>query len=151
MNADDDSKDGGPAWHERTSTVVGASIAALAVLALLWLVISYTTHAFNDPEPTSQYYPEPSGSAGSTSTTTNTSTETITSTSPPVTTDIDPGDTSSTSSGSSSGTTSGTDTTTSFDPSNLPRTRRSTPNDDGDTTTRQRPRLNETRTLYPRP
>lgn len=133
-----------PAWHERTSTVVGASAAAVAVIGLLYLLISYFVSGSDDPGSTSQYYPDPSFSDRSTTSgTSTTSTETITSTSPPVTTDINPGDTTST-------TTSGTDTTTpstSFNPSNLPRTRTSTTYGDG----RQRPRLNETRTLYPRP
>ncbi|WP_082570064.1 hypothetical protein [Mycobacterium sp. Root135] len=134
-------------WHERTSTVVGASAGAIAVIGLLWLLISYVVGGSDDPGTTSQYYPDPSFSDRSSASTTGpsgetTSTETITSTSPPVTTDIDPGAT------TTSGTdTSTTPTTTSFNPSNLPRTRASTTYDDG----RQRPRLNETRTLYPRP
>ncbi len=141
----DDPRDEEPAWHERTSTVVGASVAGLAVIGLLWLVISYASNAFTDPAPVSQYYPEPSASGSSAPTTTAASTETITSTSPPVTTDIDPDDTSTTS--GTTTTSSSTDTTTSFDPSNLPRTKTSTTYDDG----HRRPRFNETRTLYPRP
>jgi len=130
-------------WHERTSTVVGASVGAIAVIGLLWLLISYVVGGSDDPGTTSQYYPDPTFSdRSSAATTETTSTETITSTSPPVTTDIDPGAT------TTSGTdTSTTPTTTSFNPSNLPRTRTSTTFGDG----RQRPRLNETRTLYPRP
>jgi hypothetical protein len=141
-----DSRDDEPAWHERTSTVVGASVGALAVIGLLWLLISYVASGSDDPPPGSQYFLEPSVSGSSTELSTTTSTETITSTSPPLTTDINPGETS---------TTSGTDTTTTsttpFDPSNLPRTRTSTTYGDGDTSTRRRPRLNETRTLYPPP
>jgi hypothetical protein len=133
-----------PAWHERTSTVVGASVGAIAVIGLLWLLISYVVGGSDDPGTTSQYYPDPSFSdRSSAATTETTSTETITSTSPPVTTDIDPGATTT----SGTDTSSTTPTTTSFDPSNLPRTRESTTYGDG----RQRPRLNETRTLYPRP
>jgi len=136
-----------PPWHERTSTVVGASVGAIAVIGLLWLLISYVVGGSDDPGTTSQYYPDPSFSDRSSAATTGrsgetTSTETITSTSPPVTTDIDPGATTS-----GTDTTTTTPTTTSFDPSNLPRTRTSTTFGDG----RQRPRLNETRTLYPRP
>jgi hypothetical protein len=145
-----DRSDNEPAWHERTSTVVGASAAALAVIGLLWLLISYVVGGSDDPGYPSQYYPEPSGSGSITAfTTTGTtsSTEVITSTSPPVTTDIDPGNTTTTSSTSDTSTTS----TTPFDPSNLPHTRTSNSNDGGGTSTRQRPRLNETRTLYPQP
>jgi hypothetical protein len=142
---DDDSRDGEPAWHERTSTVVGASFGAVAVIAVLWFAISYVTGGSDEPPPASQYYVEPSASGSTTTTTTATSTETITSTSPPLTSDIDPG-------GTTSGTTSGTsgtstDTTTSFNPSNLPHTKSPTTYDDG----RTRPRYNETRTLYPHP
>ena len=133
-----------PPWHERTSTVVGASVGAIAVIGLLWLLISYVVGGSDEPGTTSQYYPDPSFSdRSSAATTETTSTETITSTSPPVTTDIDPGVTTT----SGTDTTSTTPTTTSFNPSNLPRTRTSTTFGDG----RQRPRLNETRTLYPRP
>ena len=132
-----------PAWHERTSTVVGASVGAIAVIGVVYLLVSYLFGGSDEPGGNSQYYPDPSFSErSSAATTSTTSTETITSTSPPVTTDINPGDT------TTSGTdTSSTPTTTSFDPSNLPRTRTSTTYGDG----RQRPRLNETRTLYPRP
>jgi hypothetical protein len=142
----DDSRNDEPAWHERTSTVVGASVGALAVIGLLWLLISYVAGGSDDTPPGSQYFLEPGVSGSSTELTTTTSTETITSTSPPLTTDINPGETS---------TTSGTDTTTTststtpFDPSNLPRTKTSTTNGDGSTS--RRPRFNETRTLYPPP
>ena len=145
MAGDDDSGTEEPAWHERTSTVVGASVGALAVIALLWFAISYVTGSSDEPPPpASQYYVPPSDS-GTTTTTTATSTETITSTSPPMTSDINPGDTNTT---TTSGTSSpSTDTTTSFNPSNLPHTKSPTTYDDG----RTRPRYNETRTLYPHP
>ena len=142
VNGDDDT-DVEPAWHERPSTLAGASIGALLVLGLLFLGVSCVSQQFDDPDPTPQYYLDPSTSGSSAPSTSSTSTtETITSTSPPVTTDIDPGNTSSTTTTSSS-----TDTTTSFNPSNLPRTREPSTYDDG----RTRPRFNETRTLYPRP
>jgi hypothetical protein len=130
-----------PAWHERTSTVVGASLGALAAIGVLWFAISYLTGGSDAPSPAAPYLPEPSSWDSSTSSTTpTTSTETITSTSPPLTTDINPGDTSTTPSTS-------TETTTSYNPSNLPHTRTPSTYDDG----RNRPRFNETRTLYPRP
>lgn len=141
MTPDRDDSDDEPAWHERTSTVVGASIGALAAIGLLWLAISWMVGGSDEPSPASQYFLEPSASGTSPTFTTTSTTETITSTSPPMTTDIDPGDTSSTS------TTPSTDTTTSFNPSNLPHTRTPSTYDDG----RRRPTFNETRTLYPRP
>ncbi len=143
MTGSDDSKDVEPAWHERTSTLLGASVAAVIVLGILFLGVSCVSREFNDPPPASQYFVEPStsGSSGRPTSGDSTTPETITSTSPPVTTDINPGDPTST--------TSGTETTTS-DSSSFSRTPRPTRDDDG-SSTRQRPRLNETRTLYPRP
>lgn len=136
----DDDPDGRP-WHERTSTVVGASVAGLAVIGILFLLISYIARDVNAPDQAPQYYlDEPSGSSRVTSSSsTTTTTETVTSTSPPVTTDINPGDET---------TTSSSDTTSTIPPT----TRRTTTTDDGGaSTSRSRPRLNETRTLYPRP
>jgi cytoskeletal protein RodZ len=137
-----------PAWHERTSILVGASAAALVVLVVLYFIISTLVRSFNDPDPAPQYYLDPGGtssfsrtqSAGATTTT-----ETVTSTSPPVTSDINPGDPTSTTS-----TTSGTDTTTTSTES-APRIPPHTRDSNEPTTTRSRPRLNETRTLYPQP
>jgi cytoskeletal protein RodZ len=134
----DDDPDGRP-WHERTSTVVGASVAGLAVIGILFLLISYIARDVNAPDQAPQYYlDEPSASSRTSSTSATTTTETVTSTSPPVTTDINGDET----------TTSSSDTTTTIPPT----TRRTTTTDDGGaSTSRSRPRLNETRTLYPRP
>lgn len=129
-----------PPWHEKTSTLLAASLAAVVVLALVYFLVSTMVREFDDPQPVQQYFLDPTTSgterpSGSTTTTT----QTITSTSPPITSDINPGDT----------TTSSTDTSTSTS------TRRPSigrdDDDDGPSTTRSRPRLNETRTLYPRP
>jgi hypothetical protein len=140
---DDDRRGRGsvdPAWHERTSTLAGASLAALVVLALLYFLISTMAREFDEPAPVQQYFLDPttSGSLRATDTSTTT-TQTITSTSPPVTSDInDP---------NAPTTTSGTETTsTSPTQRRPPRTR-----DDDPTSSRSRPRLNETRTLYPQP
>ena len=62
-DSSDDQRDDEPQWHERTSTVVGASVGALAVLGLLWLVISYVAGGSDDPDPASQYYLDPSVSS----------------------------------------------------------------------------------------
>lgn len=132
-----------PAWHERTGTLAGASIGAVIVLALLYFLISTMAREFNDPSPTPQYFIEPSSTSGPSQRDATTTTETITSTSPPVTTDINPGDPAATTPGSET-----TSSSTSYPPgaTRPPRTR-----DPDATTTRSRPRLNETRTLYPRP
>jgi len=132
-----------PAWHERTSTVVGASAAALLALAILYFLISTVARQFNEPDPAPGYYVDPGSSSSNSLSATTTTTETITSTAPPVTTEINPGDTSTT-----------TTTTTSSDipaNTNLPTTHRSTPSSGDETSFSRRPRFNETRTLYPRP
>jgi hypothetical protein len=131
---DDDPQ--GPAWHERTSTVVGASIAGLLVIGILYLLGSYIASEFNTPDQAPQYYiDEPTFSSRTSSTSPTTTTETVTSTSPPVTIDINGDET----------TTSSTDTSTTR---GIPP---HTKDSDESTTSRNRPRLNETRTLYPQP
>lgn len=134
-----------PAWHERTSTVVGASVAALLALAILYFLISTVARQFNEPDPAPGYYVDPGSSSSFSLSATTTTTETITSTVPPVTTEINPGDTATT--------TTTTTTTSSGIPANtnLPTTHRSTPSSGDETSFSRRPRFNETRTLYPPP
>jgi len=125
-----------PPWHERTNTVVGASIAALLALLLMYFAVSCVSREFNDPQ-TPQYYIDPGGSTTSSwSSETTATTSTSYSVSPPQTTDINPGDTTST----SPTTTIRGDSTT---------THRRTPNtDDDDTSTSRRPRFNQTRPVF---
>lgn len=153
VTGDSDSGDSGrppePAWHERTPTLVAASVGALAVIAIVYFLVSTIAKEFGDPDPVQQYFLEPSGTSSRTSLTATTTTQTVTSTRAPITTDINPGDetttsgTETTTSGTSGTETSETSTTTSRSPSST--------TEDDDETTRSRPRLNETRTLYPRP
>jgi hypothetical protein len=135
-----------PPWHEQTSTLAIASVAALIALGILYFLISTLARQFNEPDQAPQYYVDPGGSSSfsHTSSTTTTS-ETITSTVPPVTTELNPGDT------PTSTTTSSTDTTSTN--TNLPSTHRSTSSSETgeSSSTHSRPRFNETRTLYPRP
>lgn len=142
--AREDRDDDAPAWHERTSTLAGASLAAIVVMALLYFLISTFVREFDDPTPVQQYFLEPStsGSVTRSGSSPTSTTQTITSTSPPVTSDFNTPGGETTTSG-----TSGTDTSsTSPTQRRPPRTR-----DDDPSTTRSRPRLNETRTLYPQP
>jgi hypothetical protein len=143
-----------PAWHERTSTLLAASVGAIAVIAVAYFLISSLVRDSGDPGPAEQYFIDTttSGSRTPSSGAATTTTGTVTSTSPPMTTDInDPNAPPTPTSGTdTSGTeTSGTDTPTT-ETSTTARTPRAT-DDDDPTTTRSRPRLNETRTLYPRP
>ncbi|BBY49858.1 hypothetical protein MARA_33260 [Mycolicibacterium arabiense] len=144
-----------PAWHERTSTLLAASVGAVAVIAVVYFLVSALVRDSDAPGPAQQYFTDTttSGSRTPSSGSATTTTGTVTSTSPPMTTDIDapnappPPPTSGT---ETSGTeTSGTETSPG-EPSTTTRTPRAT-DDDDPTTTRSRPRLNETRTLYPRP
>jgi hypothetical protein len=142
----------GPAWHERTSTLLAASVAALAALAVVYFLVSSLVRQFDEPDPEQPYFLDPRTSrSATTSGTATTTTQTITSTSPPVTTDINDPNAPSSTSGTDTSTsgTSGTDTSSSgaTTTSRAPRTT----DDDAPTSTRSRPRLNETRTLYPRP
>ncbi|MBJ7385441.1 MAG: hypothetical protein JHC55_13245 [Mycolicibacterium sp.] len=138
-----------PAWHERTSTLLAASVGAVAVIAVVYFLISALVRDSDDPGPAQQYFTDTttSGSRTPASGSGTTTTGTVTSTSPPMTTDInDPNAPPPPTSGTE---TSGTETSPGA-PSTTTRTPRTT-DDDDPTTTRSRPRLNETRTLYPRP
>lgn len=132
------------AWHNQTSTLLGASVAALAAIAVLVGLISYVAGQFNETEQAPLYYVPPSASATATrsGTSTSTTTGTITSTSPPITSDINP-----------DATPSSTSPSTTSPSTRPPRTREpSTQSETADgepETTRSRPRTNVTRTLYP--
>lgn len=139
---DDDQRDAPPEpWHNRTSTLLGASAAGLAAIALLIGAILYVTRQANEPQQPPNLL-EPSYSTTRSGPTTSTTTATITSTSPPQTSDINP-ETTTPSSESSSVTTITT---------RPPRTRdRSSDSETTTTTSRNRPRTNVTRTLTPVP
>ena len=128
-------------WHNRTPTVVGASVVALAVIGLLVVVATAVGRQFSETEEAPLNFVNPTYSATATqSAATATTTQTITSTSPPETTNIDGPPTPSTS------TTSGSETS-----SDETTTRRGGDEDD-DTpsrTTRRGPRTNVTRTFNP--
>jgi cytoskeletal protein RodZ len=135
-NDDDD----GQPWHNRTSTVVGASVLAILVIGILIVAGTALARQFGETEPAPLDFVAPTYSATDRqSATASTTTQTITSTSPPETTDIDP-PSSSTSSSSETSSTPRT-TTRAGDEDDGPATR----------TTRQRPRTNVTRTLNPYP
>lgn len=87
--------------------MIGASIAALAVIALLYVTVSWVMrNSDQPPAPPTQYF-EPTDTVTRIGTTTATTTPTITSTVPPQTTEIDNPTPESGTSGSS-----GTSTTT---------------------------------------
>ncbi|WP_158021301.1 hypothetical protein [Mycolicibacterium chubuense] len=138
-------------WHNRTSTLLGASVAGLAVIAILIASGLWLTRQFNEPEQAPLNFVEPSFSATSTPSSTPTTAVTATSTSPPVTTDLDPTSTPPTTSTSASATPSDSATTSRPPSTQTPRTRETTEDDESTSTTRRRPRTNVTRTLYPVP
>lgn len=136
---------GDPKWHERTPTLLAASVAALAAISLIVWLTMVVVRQVNTTEPAPLEYVTPfDDGSSSTATTTGSTPSTITSTRPVETTDIS--DVIGPSSSSSSSP-SRTRTRTS--------TERTRPgDDDGEdetTTTRRRARQNETRTLYPPP
>jgi hypothetical protein len=134
----DEDKSTTPAWHERTPTLVGASVAALFALLLMYFAVSCVAQEFNTPNEGPQYFIDPgastSGSYGST--TSGTSTSTSYSVVAPQTSDINPGETTATT----------TDTSTPRGDSTT--TRRRTPGGDDDSTTSRRPRFNQTRPVF---
>ncbi len=135
----DDDADRAP-WHNRPSTLLAASVGALAAIALVIGTASWMSREINEPEQAPLDFVDPSFSAtGTPPASAPTTTGTITSTSPPMTTDINPESTPPTTS----------DSETSRPPPSTrpPRTRE----DDQTSTTRKRPRTNVTRTLYPAP
>jgi hypothetical protein len=142
----DDYDDDQSPWYNRTPAVIGASVAGLAVIGILFAAVTFVSGQFNEPDQAPLNFVPPSFSATATrSSSTPTTTATITSTSPPVTTDID-GPSSTT---SSSDTSSSTDTSTRTawtKPYTPPSGDESSP-----TTTHRGPRTNVTRTLYPQP
>ncbi|MDN4519147.1 hypothetical protein JN086_03040 [Mycolicibacterium austroafricanum] len=126
------------AWHNRTSTLLAASVAGLAAIAVVISLISYVARQFSEPEQAPLYYVPPASSASTTKSGTSTTTETITSTSPPMTSDINPEATPS-------------ETPSTTKPSTRPPRTRETDGNDTTTTSRSRPRTNVTRTLSPVP
>ena len=87
---DDDDDDGQP-WHNRTSTVVGASVLAILVISILIVAATALARQFGETEPAPLDFVAPTYSAtDSQSAAASTTTQTITSTSPPETTDINP-------------------------------------------------------------
>lgn len=76
-------------WHERTPHVVGASIAALIAIGLLYFAGAWLTRHYNQPQPAPvPVIVETPGTSASAASTTS-STTTSSSTTPPSTTDID--------------------------------------------------------------
>ncbi|MDV3135847.1 hypothetical protein [Mycobacterium sp. 29Ha] len=139
-----DDDDGQP-WHNRTSTVLGASVLAIVVIGILIVAATAMARQFGETEEAPLDFVTPSFSATASPSTDTTTTQTITSTSPPETTDIDGPSTSPT---SSSETTSSSESST-----RRPTTRNDDDEDEGPTTrtTRRTPRTNITRTLNPYP
>jgi hypothetical protein len=134
----DDEKSTTPAWHERTPTLVGASVAALLALFIMYFAVSCVAQEFNTPNEGPQYFIDPgaptsSDSYGSTTSGTSTSYSLI----PPQTTDINPGSSTAT-----------TTTDTSSPRGDSTTTRRRPPSGDDDTTTSRRPRFNQTRPVF---
>jgi hypothetical protein len=133
-------------WHYRTSAVVGASVAGLAAIGILFGAVTFVSRQFNEPTQAPLNFVEPTFSATATGPSTPTTTATITSTSPPITSDINPSSTTPTSSSDPSSSTDTSTRTAWTKPYTPPSGEESAP-----PTTRRGPRTNVTRTLYPQP
>ena len=133
-------------WYNRTPTVIGASVAGLAVIGILIAAVTFVAGQFNEPEQAPQNFVDPSFSATATQSSVDADHDRDDHQhQPPVTTDIDaPSSTTSSSSDTSS---SSSETSTST------RITQSRQSNDGSapSTTRRGPRTNVTRTLYPQP
>jgi len=132
-------------WHNRTSAVLGASLAGLAAIGILVVSINYVVREVNQPVQAPINYVGPAFTSTASRSSTSTTTATITSTSPPVTTDINPDLTPSS--------TPETSKSSSRNPNSRPPRTREPDGGDATTTrtTRNRPRTNVTRTLNPVP
>ncbi|MUL47780.1 hypothetical protein FZI85_26055 [Mycobacterium sp. CBMA293] len=76
-------------WHERTPHVVGASIAALIAIALLYFAATWLTRHYNQPAPPPVPVIVDNSTTPHTAASTTSATTTSSSTTPPSTTDID--------------------------------------------------------------
>ncbi|BCI51243.1 hypothetical protein NIIDNTM18_05210 [Mycolicibacterium litorale] len=141
--------DGSTPWHHSTAKVLGASVAALVALALVITGVMFVSRkAGETPEAPLNFVDPTFSSMTSDSTTEQPTSTTTTRISPPLTTDLDlppelappppPPSASETTTGRGRSTTQ--EESEDNDEESAPQT-----------TTRNRPRLNETRTLYPRP
>lgn len=142
---DDPDDDPPTPWHNRTSSLLGASAIGLIALAIVWATVSWVAGPSDDADQAPLYFVDPTSSSTS-GTTTPTTTATVTSTSPPATTDINApiGPPPAPPPPSSSERTSDAETTPSAEEDE---------DEDESTTRRPRrtPRTNITRTLSPRP
>ncbi|KUI28666.1 hypothetical protein AU195_00185 [Mycobacterium sp. IS-1496] len=138
-------------WHHSTGKVLGASIAGIAAFALIVTGVMFASREGDSPQAPTDFV-DPSFSsitARSTSVSTSTTTTRI---SPPLTTDLDlpPANPSSIPPPPSQTPSSQESSTTREEESEEESSEREE-EPSAPTTTRNRPRLNETRTLYPRP
>ncbi|KUI23621.1 hypothetical protein [Mycobacterium sp. GA-2829] len=136
-------------WHQSTAKVLGASLAGVAAIALIVAGVMFVSRDSGQAPDAPPDFVDPTFSSMTSRSTSASSTSTTTTRiSPPLTTDLDlppelaPPPPPPSESSSESSTPRGRSTTQQEETSeeSAPRT-----------TTRNRPRLNETRTLYPRP
>ena len=137
-------------WHNRTSTVLGVSVAGLIAIAILVASVNYLVGRLTEPQQAPINYVGPASPAVTTtrSSAPSTTATITTTTRPPVTSDINPDET-STSSEAPDASSLNPETTTRNPNYRPPRTRDN--DSSGEPTTRSRPRANGTRTLSPAP
>ncbi|MGE2715438.1 hypothetical protein ACQI4L_15385 [Mycolicibacterium litorale] len=151
---DHDEHSGRPAetprpWHHSTSKVLGASVAAVVALALVVTGVMFVSRKTGETPEAPMNFVDPTFSSMTTGSTEERPTSlTTTRISPPLTTDLDlPPELAPPPPPSESETTTSRGRSTTQEEESEESGEESAPQ----TTTRNRPRLNETRTLYPRP
>lgn len=134
-------------WHHSTAKVLGASIAGLVAIGLIVTGVMFASRGGESPQAPANFV-DPSFSSMTTRSSSATTSTTTTRISPPLTTDLDlPPELPSSTPPSPSETSSTRGRSTTQQEESEESEEESSPR----TTTRNRPRLNETRTLYPRP
>ena len=116
-------------WHERTPLVVGASLAALIVIALLYFAVSSVSRHYDQPPPAPTQYLGPPGTTTATARTALATTPTSTTTVPVQTSEIDNPSTETSTDTSGTETTS-TSTSTSEPPTSITQSRHNHATDD---------------------
>ena len=151
MAAHDDDRGQAPApWHHSTANVVGASVAALAVIGLVIWGISAMVGT-DQPQDAPINFVNPSYAS---TTSARSTTSTVTTTRTPITSEVmgppeNSGSETSPSDTTSETTDTSTTTTSTWTSHELPTTRTHASESDDTATSRNRPRQNVTRTVYP--
>lgn len=138
-------------WHHSTAKVLGASIAGVAALGLIVTGVMVLSRNAGETPQAPLNFVDPSFSSMTSASSSSSTSTTTTRISPPLTTDLDLPPELSPPPPSPSPSESETSTSRGRSSTRTEQTEESGEESAPRSTTRSRPRLNETRTLYPRP